>query len=203
MAKGAITRAKTAAKLVEAGLEVFADKGFHAATVADICAHGQVSRGAFYSNFENKDALFFAIFEANASRVLGLLSTLPESTPTDAALGDTIAALIGALSADPEAARRWYVVSVEFRSYAARNAEAAAQLAAHDRSVHDAVTEFIDTTLARHGRPLPRHAAAHLARLLIAIHDGAMLGDLTGDGGTSAALMTQYLLPLIRIAADG
>jgi len=50
------------AKLVEAMVQVVAEKGYEDATVADIVRAAKVSRGTFYELFESKEACFAAAF---------------------------------------------------------------------------------------------------------------------------------------------
>jgi AcrR family transcriptional regulator len=50
------------AKLVEAIVQVVAEKGYEDATVADVVRAARVSRGTFYELFESKQACFAAAF---------------------------------------------------------------------------------------------------------------------------------------------
>ena len=50
------------AKLVEAMVQVVAEKGYEEATVADVVRTARVSRGTFYELFESKHACFAAAF---------------------------------------------------------------------------------------------------------------------------------------------
>ncbi|HAN25040.1 MAG: TetR/AcrR family transcriptional regulator [Microbacterium sp.] len=55
------SRENTRARLVEAASEVFAEVGFDGASVEAICERAGFTRGAFYSNFESKEDLFFEL----------------------------------------------------------------------------------------------------------------------------------------------
>ncbi len=50
-------RAQTQIKLMRAAAEVFTERGIMASTVEQICERAGFTRGAFYSNFETKEAL--------------------------------------------------------------------------------------------------------------------------------------------------
>ncbi|NUR95181.1 MAG: helix-turn-helix transcriptional regulator, partial [Kribbellaceae bacterium] len=63
-------RSNTRARLLEGALEVFAERGFHGASVEDICERAGFTRGAFYSNFGSKDELVLALFQATTDRLL-------------------------------------------------------------------------------------------------------------------------------------
>src|SRR3954467_6850274 len=63
-------RAETVERLLDAALETFAEIGFAAASVEDICRRGGFTRGAFYSSFRTKDELFGALFVRETARNL-------------------------------------------------------------------------------------------------------------------------------------
>lgn len=52
------------AKLIEAGLAVFGEKGYHQATVRDVCRQAALTSRYFYESFESMEALFKAVYVA-------------------------------------------------------------------------------------------------------------------------------------------
>ena len=62
-------QALTRARVLEAAAEVFAEKGFRAATIADVADRAGYTIGAVYSNFEGKDSLFTALMAERLRRV--------------------------------------------------------------------------------------------------------------------------------------
>lgn len=56
-------RAETRARIVRAAVEVFAEHGIMASTVEQICERAGFSRGAFYSNFDSKNAVCLGIID--------------------------------------------------------------------------------------------------------------------------------------------
>jgi AcrR family transcriptional regulator len=54
---------ETRARIMQAGLECFAQNGYDAAGVAEICRRAGVTKGGFYHHFSSKQALFLALFE--------------------------------------------------------------------------------------------------------------------------------------------
>lgn len=66
-------RKQTRSTLVEAGISVFAVKGIAGASIEEICEAGGLTRGAFYSNFSNRDELVLAAIEVRTSETLDRL----------------------------------------------------------------------------------------------------------------------------------
>lgn len=53
----------TRAAIMKSGKTAFLERGFEGASLRDICAKANVTTGALYSNFKDKNALFCAIVE--------------------------------------------------------------------------------------------------------------------------------------------
>jgi AcrR family transcriptional regulator len=54
---------ETRARILEAAVECFAQHGYDATGVAEICDRARVSKGAFYHHFSSKQALFLELLE--------------------------------------------------------------------------------------------------------------------------------------------
>jgi AcrR family transcriptional regulator len=59
---------RTKGELVEAARTVFLRRGFHAASLDEIAEEAGYSKGAVYSNFAGKDALFLVVFDEHFQR---------------------------------------------------------------------------------------------------------------------------------------
>jgi AcrR family transcriptional regulator len=64
------TREETREKLFEAAAEVFEEQGIGAASIEAIAVAAGLTRGAFYSNFDDKDDLIIAMLEDHVERSL-------------------------------------------------------------------------------------------------------------------------------------
>jgi len=68
---------KTLAKLLEAGIVVFGERGFHAARVDDIVTVADTSHGTFYLYFSSKEDLFRALVADVTEQMRLLADELP------------------------------------------------------------------------------------------------------------------------------
>jgi AcrR family transcriptional regulator len=62
-------RSQRREQLVEAGLRAFGSKGFHEVGVRDICAEAHLTERYFYESFDNREALFLAVYERGVQRI--------------------------------------------------------------------------------------------------------------------------------------
>ena len=73
----------TMSRLLDAGAEVFAARGYHATRVDDIVKLAHTSHGTFYLYFANKDELFRALAGEVAGEMAALADRLGPLHPTD------------------------------------------------------------------------------------------------------------------------
>ncbi|MFZ5482061.1 MAG: TetR/AcrR family transcriptional regulator [Myxococcota bacterium] len=71
--------------ILEAAIEVFAEKGFHHARISDIARRAGVADGTIYLYFRNKDDVLLTIFEEKMGVLIGGLHDVlaPLSDPLD------------------------------------------------------------------------------------------------------------------------
>lgn len=56
-------------QLLDAGLAQFGSRGFHAVSVRDICAEAKLTERYFYESFQNREALFKAVYDEGVERI--------------------------------------------------------------------------------------------------------------------------------------
>jgi AcrR family transcriptional regulator len=127
--------------LLAAAAQVFADRGFHGATLDEVARVAGFTKGAVYSNFESKDDLFLALFRDAVERdMTALVATLDASqVPASDRLSDFVAMIQQESQASPQTA----LLHQEFWLYAARNPEARARLAAIDDDAVQALANLL------------------------------------------------------------
>jgi AcrR family transcriptional regulator len=69
--------------LIAAARELFAERGYHGVSVRDVTAHAGVTRGALAHHFEDKEALFLAVFDAVEQELLAQGGGAPAESRTD------------------------------------------------------------------------------------------------------------------------
>ncbi len=62
-------KAQRRQRLLEAGLETFGARGFHAVGVRDVCTVAKLTERYFYESFANREALFLAVYQEAARRI--------------------------------------------------------------------------------------------------------------------------------------
>ncbi len=72
---------RTMARLLDAGAEVFADRGYHAARVDDVVKAAKTSHGTFYLYFASKEDLFRVLAVDVATEMAALAREFPVIEP--------------------------------------------------------------------------------------------------------------------------
>jgi AcrR family transcriptional regulator len=123
-------RQLTREHLLAAAAQVFAERGFHGATLDEVARVAGFTKGAVYSNFESKDDLFLALFKSSYEREMAaLVSTLGASLVPP---GDRLNDFVDLVRAQSHGGRESSLLYQEFWLYAARNPEARDRLVAVD-----------------------------------------------------------------------
>jgi AcrR family transcriptional regulator len=161
-------RAETRTRLLEAAFSVFASKGFGRATIGDVCDAAGYTRGAFYSNFDTLDELFYALTQQRSEMIHAQVAAAVEAGGGDRKV--LLDSVIDPVMVD----RDWNLVRTDFLVYAARNPAAAEALLAQKARERQSLAEVLERWVDSARLPAPLQSPDGLARALIAIHDGAM-----------------------------
>jgi AcrR family transcriptional regulator len=189
-------RAETVERLLDAALETFADIGFAAASVEDICRRGGFTRGAFYSSFRTKDELFGALFARETTRDLARAEQQLTGIEREA---DPVAAAVERCLSTFRADRTWVLVHTEYALYATRHPQAAAALRRHAEELHRRLTGLITAAAGRTGIRLAI-PANRLARIVLALHDGVVIREVLGGGAARSSAGDRAASDLERTA---
>jgi AcrR family transcriptional regulator len=190
----------TVTALLDAAIELFAEQGYGATSIPDICARAGLTKGAFYSNFPSKDALFLSLLERSWEQ---RAEWIRRATPG----GDVLArgSEIRTRGSDRALDRQWTLVSAEFSLHAIRHPRVAELLVEHERRVRSELAVLVTEALEDTGRR-PTIPVNELARMIVAVTEGSDIQELTdaaagavapSDLGPRAvtALLLQFSVP--------
>src|SRR5438105_7722516 len=114
------SRALTRKRLLQAGQEVFAERGFYGAPIEEIAERAGLSSGAFYSNFESKADLFLALMQERTAETVAEIARILESNHDPADFFQALRERRAHRATDP----LWYMLHLEFVLFCMRNPEA-------------------------------------------------------------------------------
>ncbi len=162
-------RQQTREYLLRAAEQVFAERGFHGASLDEVAARAGFTKGAVYSNFKNKEDLFLALLEAHYQRELDAVrATLEVADSPEAQLSEFATLIRDQAKAMGD---NWTMLYEEFCLYAMRNPTAREKLAAFDTLDVDSVAEIIEAERVRYGLE-PAESARQVARIVVALMRG-------------------------------
>ena len=172
------TREDTRQRLLRAAATVFVDTGIAGATIEQICAAAELTRGAFYSNFADYGELVMALLDDHIDRDMHEMERLLDiaKSPTE------FVTLIesperrhdGPLGRDP-------ILLMEFMLYALRNPSNRSRLAEHQKRWRKVIATVVQADCDRLGvdPPIPTEDAA---AMILAMDNGYLLGQLIEPG---------------------
>ena len=187
-------RAETRANLMAAAYRVFADKGFGQVRIDDVCAAAGYTRGAFYSNFDSLEELFFALYDESARLIAGQVT----DAITDDDINPGIEAVIERVTATLLLDRDWLLIKTDFLLHAARNPAVADRLASHRQQLRTVIETRLDGARERLTLPDAIADIPNAARAVVAAYD-AVTVQLLLDGDLQAARtwLTRLLTALL------
>jgi AcrR family transcriptional regulator len=189
-------REQTREYLLRAAAEVFAERGFHGASLDQVAAVAGFTKGAVYSNFKNKDDLFLALLESIQQREMDALHATLEASDIlpEARLPD----FVGLIRAQTtELGADWNKLYQEFVLYAMRNPGARKKLAAFDKASIERVARLIEAERTRHGITTPIHTE-HVASIIVALFHGINLMQGLDVQGVDESFLEDVIAFLAR-----
>ncbi|NUR16753.1 MAG: TetR/AcrR family transcriptional regulator [Dermatophilaceae bacterium] len=187
-------RQATRDRVLEAASDVFAERGFHGASVEDICERAGFTRGAFYSNFSSKDDL---VLELSRRHSEALVDRIRAASKQERATADEVLqAVFAALADDARGKERWLVLTTEFTLHAIREPGARRAWAAQQRRIRDELVAVVDEAVARQGLTLPVPTDVFV-RAAIALTHGSMTQRLVEPRSLAVGELERTVLPVL------
>ncbi len=183
-------------QILECAKKVFAERGFHAASISHICAEAGIGRGTLYQYFPNKKSVFTALLRETAERVRAFMLERrgqmrlprPEKLRREAVItwtGDRLRELIAVAFADERMLR------IILREAVGLDMDVEHILSEIDDGliaiVEQDLRASIDTGIVR---PLDPHVAA---TLIVGGVEKLLVGALRADGPIDLDAMAQEI----------
>ena len=176
-----LTPKQRRATLLLAARKVFAERGYHAASVSDIIETAGVARGTFYNHFESKRDVFAAVLAALMDEISGVVERIDVLRPIDAQIDDNLRRVTGALASAGDAVRILFTDALSV-----------------DKDGEEALAEFYTAALSRIERALVRGMGIGVVRpgdekqrarcLLGMVKEPVMQARLAGESLDAEAL---------------
>lgn len=183
-------RAETRARLIGAAFRVFAEKGYGQVTIEDVCEAAGYTRGAFYSQFDSLEELFFLLYDEWAARTAEQVRTAMEGTDAVTDLPGTVERIVDTLLLE----REWLLIKFDFLLYCARHPELAHRWEVHRKQLREDIEERLIASGIGFHQSID--SVTETARAIIAAYDGVSV-QLLLDGDQTAA--HAWLLKLMSV----
>jgi AcrR family transcriptional regulator len=196
-------RKKTREKLLQAAYDVFAETGVHGASVEMITERAGFTRGAFYSNFDSKEELFFALAEREmqerfAKLQQGIDSILPSLDVSQKFELLTIERVVADFLALQMDDRRWTLMQSEFRLNAMRDTEQAPRYLAFENDFRVRLASRLDEALASVGLAFSMDSV-DATRMIIELCESAMQESILSNDPSPSVATSPYAMRTLAL----
>ena len=189
--------------MLDAAQEVFAERGVIGGTVEDICEQAGFTRGAFYSNFTDKDDLLDALVEREHTRLLEHLDAslalvdreVAEATDLEAVLGSIVDRILRSIPVD----RQLSLIQTELEIHAIRRPELSHRFIEANDRFRERIGAFIGEAMQRHGREL-LVSEADITDTVVAVAERSVRRALLEGGAADTDAMASAVLPGVLLA---
>jgi AcrR family transcriptional regulator len=188
-------RANTRARLVEAALGVFAEKGVKRVTVDDLVGAAGFTRGAFYSNFSSIEEVFFAVFEEQSRAMIESVRSRIDSVPDREFSLESLGPILEGLL---PLSRTWYLIQTEFTLLALRSDQARRVFAEHHQMFRGEMVELLGDVVARLGRE-PAVPLEQLTETAIGLYLHSLAHESLGTGSLDTRTLVESVLPRVLV----
>lgn len=182
-------------RLLDAALQVFAERGYDAASVEEVAAAAGFTKAAVYSNFGGKDDLFLALMDAQiTSRVEAARRAVAEM-PVEPRSADALARVGQVLTEALTREREWQLLFLDYWRRAVRDESVRRRFRQHRRALRASIAAAIGPAVpeAPGGAGLGRH---DVVTVVLAVSNGLAIERLTGPATVPDDLFGRILTAL-------
>lgn len=164
------TQVQTRERLLASAKEIFANRGYAGASLDEIAEQAGYSKGAIYSNFESKEALFLELLRSRMTEEISELKSILERSHST----EEVMAALKTQYSTLEKQVTWCLLSSEFQLQAGRRPEFAESFAELYRNQRKAVAMLVTLVAGKTGRT-PALDVEEIATSLMALTHGIAL----------------------------
>lgn len=193
-------RTATRERLIDAALQVFAEQGVGGASLERVCDVAGFTRGAFYSNFESRNALCLAVLEYQAQENLSAARQVVEdlrARSSDSA-EDVIRQAVGAFLAAQRSDRTWVLASSEMRLFAVREASLRQAYLDQVRHLSGTFTQLLQDAAASLGYEFTVPVDEVIPVLQAVFEHGQINTMIAGEDGPSQAIRVAQFVAVLQ-----
>jgi AcrR family transcriptional regulator len=190
-------RADVKAKILESAYAVFTEKGYDGASLERVAEAAGFSKGAVYSNFANKDELFFELVSARIDERIEALRAVLAKRPGSKGVAAVARAAGKELGAIGEADPGWQMLFIEFWLRCARGDELRVLMAEKRRVMRSKIAESFEAEAAAAGGKLGKAEAMDLATTILALSNGLGIEGVIDPEAVRPALFGTLLAKII------
>jgi AcrR family transcriptional regulator len=178
---------------------LFARGGYEGASVDLIAESAGYSKGAFYSNFESKEAIFLDLLDAHKRREIDALAGL---LAQDISAPELLARIRNS-ETERNSDFDFGLLSAEFQLQACRDKAFAKTYAKLHRTHRDTMAGLVTKLFAKLGR-FPPSDPKELADIMMAVITGLSLQRTSAQGPLRKGFVTEAILLVLGLGAvDG
>ncbi len=187
-------RADVRRRLLRAAERLFFLNGFERTTLEEIAETAGFSKGAVYSNFKNKDELFFTLMEGHITERLQIVEDSEVKDGSMESVGLEIGRLLSAIGTKD---RQWQILFLEYWLRAVRMPTARERFAGKRAEVRDQIGKYLEEK-AKLFNLKPPIGGKELATVILALSNGLGIETLIDPESVSNKLFGQILLYLYQ-----
>lgn len=176
-------------RLLDAAAAVFAKHGYRAATVEQIVAAAEFSKGTFYWNFSGKEDLFLSLLDERVDQPVRALMELTRTAPADKPTATDIGAGLESLIANERDA---LLLAHEYWMKAARDERVAERYRRRQENLRGLLTQALSSRHEKTGVPLSV-PAPKLATAFVALAEGLAGAALVDPDAVDSGLYGEIL----------
>ena len=164
------SRERTRATLIETARELLAEHGYDGCSIAEISDKAGFSKGAFFANFDSKEALLLELLRQDKAQEMQLLRNFITQSDKNNILPSILQDYIGKLNYNSQCV----MLDIQMRLYASRHAEFSKEYDILQTEIRETLAELLALLLHKAGKQ-PHLPVSQLADIIIALIHGLNL----------------------------